>query len=440
MEILNSVRDHPRTAVRSCTTAGKTEIASSIALWFLYCFYPSTVITTAPTFRQVKSIIWKKIRAQHRGARCVLGGDPLETELKLDEKWFAMGISTKEPDRLQGYHNINFLVVIDEAPGVSQDIFDAVENVMASGGNVRILMLGNPSALSGEFHAAFHSKREIYNLIHITAYDTPNVKAGRIIIPGLITSEWIEERRKIWGPESPLFLVKVEGSFPKSETDTLIPVDWVERAVFRLDEVKAQGDAVIGCDPARYGEDETVIAVRRGSKIVKLICYNGMDTMQTVGNIIQVYNEYRPAKIRVDSIGIGAGVVDRLAEQNYPVEGINVGEVASDSEMFVNLRSELWWKLREELDPNNENALALPRDDILLGQLTSVKFKVSSTRGKIQIESKEEMKKRGLRSPDRAEAIMLTLSVGSHGGGFLDWMKQEVKERERRDASKGEPG
>ena len=146
------------------------------------------------------------------------------------------------------------------------------------------------------------------------------------------------------------------------------------------------------------------------------------------------------AKIRVDSIGIGAGVVDRLAEQNYPVEGINVGEVASDSEMFVNLRSELWWKLREELDPNNENALALPRDDILLGQLTSVKFKVSSTRGKIQIESKEEMKKRGLRSPDRAEAIMLTLSVGSHGGGFLDWMKQEVKKRERRDASKGESG
>src|SRR3990172_12070386 len=117
IQILNSVRDNPRTAVRSCTTAGKTEIASSAALWFLNCFYPSTVITTAPTFRQVRSIIWKRIRAQHNRSRIALGGDPLETELKLDDDWFALGLSTKEPDRLQGYHNINFLVIIDEAPG-----------------------------------------------------------------------------------------------------------------------------------------------------------------------------------------------------------------------------------------------------------------------------------------------------------------------------------
>ena len=179
----------------------------------------------------------------------------------------------------------------------------------------------------------------------------------------------------------------------------------------RWNDIEAGTDAQIGVDVAAFGSDKTVIAVRRGRKIENLNVYTQKSTRETAGLARHIANMSNTRNIKVDEIGVGRGVVDSLEEDGFVNIGVNVAERASNSERFVNLRAELWWSLRESLDPDtvrNPEPLALPPDDDLLAELSAVKFKFTS-RGAIQIESKEDMKRRLGRSPDRADAVCLAL-------------------------------
>jgi hypothetical protein len=240
--------------------------------------------------------------------------------------------------------------------------------------------------------------------IHISAFDTPNVQAGQTLVPGLVTKDWVEDKQQKWGLESPLYVSRVLGQFPESSTDALIRLSWIEAAQRR--ELPPAEPCLLGVDVARQGQDESVIILRRGPVARIHVATRQEDTMQTAGRVIRALAETRAAEARIDAVGLGAGVYDRLAEQGHPAVEMQSGQAPLDSERFLNARAEWYWGLRERFEQGD---IDLDDDDELAAQLANLKFKFTS-RGQIQIESKEDMKKRGLRSPDRADALMLAFA------------------------------
>jgi len=156
VEVLEALRDGPRVTVRACHGVGKTFVAASAALWFLYTRKPSVVLTTAPTGRQVRQVLWRQLRALHRRARYSLGGELHLTRLELGDEWFGLGLATDEPDRFQGFHSESILLIVDEAAGVREEIFDAVEGVLTTEG-AKTLLIGNPTSQSGYFYRSHRS-------------------------------------------------------------------------------------------------------------------------------------------------------------------------------------------------------------------------------------------------------------------------------------------
>lgn len=431
-EILCSVRDNMRTAVRSCHGIGKTFTAAMCILWFLYMHPKAVVLSTAPTWRQVEKLIWKEIRSAYRESLIPLGGNllPKTPELHLiHDEWYAAGLSTNEPDRFQGFHEEHILVVVDEAAGVNLEIYEAIEGILTSSG-ARLLLIGNPTAIGTPFYDAF-TKPIGYKTFHISAFDTPNFtaygltpediasgtwqeKVTEIPYPKLITPQWVADRYKAWGEASAPYQVRVMGNFPQQGEDTLIPLLWIELAMERWEETPEDKPVQLGVDVAAYGSDKTVIAVRKGQKVTELNVYSQKNTRETAGLVIQHAADNGTRKVAVDEIGIGRGVVDSLEEKGFYDVGVNVAEKSSNSERYHNLRAELWWHLRELLNPEKE-PIALPPDDELLSELASVKYKVDA-KGAIQIESKDDMKKRLGHSPDRSDAVVLAFADTQHEG------------------------
>jgi len=409
--VLDSVSRHDRTSVHSGHATGKSRAAADIALWFLHTRKPSKVITTAPTWPQVEKILWSEIRTRFHGARVNLGSTlpPRDCRMRISDDHFAMGISTDRSERMQGFHSPNQLIIIDEAAGVDGKTWEGVERI-SSGGNVKILAIGNPGDPAGPFYDACTSR--IWNTLHLDCLDHPNVTGRGNYISGAVTKRWCEERLEEWGPESPMYISQVRGLFPE-QIDSLIALSWVEKALI-LEGHETGGPITIGCDVARYGDDETVLAILDGAELIELMTYQGRDLMKTAGNILAVRNRYWPTRevvIVVDDVGLGGGVVDRLREQGVDVVGFNAGlpprykEGKRDlrRERFVNLRSQAWWGLRLALQGSHLKLLDDPR---LRSQLVSPTYGMRSN-GLIEVERKEDMKKRGFPSPDRGDALMM---------------------------------
>lgn len=426
IEIAEALRDHSKVAVKSCHSSGKTAIAGRLVLWFLCAYPPALAPTTAPTWRQVEELLWREIRAGHLQAGegdFPLGGKMLTTKYELAVNSYAIGLSTKEPERFQGFHSINILFVADEAPGISEEVYEGADTTLTTE-NARELLIGNPVEPSGHFYDAFHSKRHLYYTTTISVFDTPNFTAfgitledirrgawqqkitGSLPRPYLVTPKWVAEKWQEWGEESPLWYSRVLGEFPPAAADQLIPLSWVERAINREIVVPMGTPHILGCDVARYGEDASVIVARTGDVVTWIEEYFKQDLMETAGRIIGVWQSRDATGINIEQDGMGAGVVDRLREQGYPVRGVVVGSQPMDKQRFRNRRAELWWNLRERFRVGN---IQIPRDEELVAQLVAVKYKVMSN-GQIEVESKEDMKKRGLKSPDRADALMLAFA------------------------------
>lgn len=403
--ILESVRDHQRTAVRSGHGLGKTAVAAMTALWWLFSHPDSIVITTAPTWPQVENLLWREIRQLHTNARVPLGGKPLKTSLELSDKWYALGLSTNEPERFQGFHAEHLLLIVDEASGVDQGIFNASEGFL-TGPHARALLIGNPTQVRGEFYEAF--KSPLYAKIQISGFDSPNVTEGPNTRPYLTSPEWIDDKRIKWGEGTPLWQSRVVGEFPDQGEDMVFPLSWIEHAQRRSP--TREGAIHFGVDVARFGTDASVLAVRQGPDIVHLEQHHQWDTTAVAGWIAQAAKQWHPQSIRVDADGLGAGVYDLLKAQGLPVVEIHSGTAAKDPEQFLNRRAEWYWGLRERLDPQlAAQPMALPTDEDLLAQLTSLHYKFTA-RGQVQIESKDDLRKQGLPSPDCADAVCYAMA------------------------------
>lgn len=438
-DIAESVRDNRYTAVVACHGPGKTFLAGNIALWFLYSYKPSKVITTAPTNRQVYSLLWSEIRTAHgRGNKIrPLGGEPLKTRLELAPDWFAEGFSSSEYDteRITGYHSENILIIVDEASGVPDAIFDALEGLMSSG-NARMLLIGNPSRSTGRFREAFDSV--LYKTYKISAFDTPNFtyfgitrqdiitgewknKVGDRPMPRpyLVTPQWASERFTTWGPQSVLIKTKIDADFPEGdESDKAIPVSFLdmgEQLYFKQDEEFAKVE--FGVDVARYGSDESVIAVRAGRAPLYERVLHQKSTMAVVGAIreeVEAIGDHRVERIKIDVIGLGAGPVDRLRElqdegefpQHIEIIGVNVAMSAKDSKRYVTHRDELWWQFRQGLQDGTISTRNISNE--ALKEMAEPNYTMTS-KGQIKVESKDDLRKadRLGRSPDRADAWLL---------------------------------
>lgn len=422
--ILEAVRDHREVNVRSCHSAGKSWVASRAALWFLFNNPESLVITTAPTARQVRGILWKEIRTAHRKSNVPLGGDVSTTALRLAPGWQALGFTAAEhdPDRFQGFHARSTMVIVDEACGISEEIDTAVDSIL-SGEHVRLLRIGNPTNVATPFGSAFRQQRG--QRFAISAFDTPNfveldlsledLREGRLEKwkdgdrdlphPTLIAPKWVEEKFRQWGETSPLFQSRILAEFPTGGESLLFDLSALEKSTAA--EPVRSGAITFGVDVARHGTDETVIALRQGQSVRILSAWNGADTMETVGRIVALAEKHSPSRIFVDEIGLGAGVLDRLVELGKPAEGINVARAARESDRFENLRAELFWNLREMIESGE---LFIDEDSSLVEQMAGIRYEFSS-RGRIKLESKAGMSG----SPDRADAVALAFApLASH--------------------------
>lgn len=403
-----------RVAVKACHSSGKTHTAAEIVLW--WTLRGGIAVTTAPTWTQVERLLWGEIRQAYARARFPLGGRLLQTRLDLGPQNYAVGFSTNEGVNFQGWHG-DVLIVLDEAPGVRPDIFEAIEGIRA-GGDVRLLLLGNPTIASGPFHDAFTRARSGWRTLTIDAFDTPNL-AGLTVEtlralpdealddnprPYLTTRRWVREKLEEWGEASPLWQARVRGQFPAQSEDALLSLGWLEEAGRRAIAPVDDDQWEAGVDVAGPGEAETVLAVRHGPRLVRLRAWAQPDPRGEVLADLAPYRD-RLARVKVDSIGQGYYFARHLEDHGFAgrVVDVNVGEAPNNPERFANLKAELYWGLRERLA---EGWLAGLADAGAVGQLAGIRYR-HDARGRVVIESKDEARKRGVPSPDRAEAIML---------------------------------
>lgn len=444
-DILNAIKTHRRVAVKSCHEIGKSFIAGLAVGWFIDVspVGDAFVVTSAPTAKQVEAILWKEIARVH--TRGNLAGRLNTTEWKMrtsggKEELVAFGRKPDEydPTAFQGIHAPKVLVVFDESNGIRGGLWEAADSLIAND-NSKILAIGNPDDPSGEFYEACKPGSGWY-VIEISAFDSPNFtgeKMPKRVLDQLIGRTYVEEKRRKWAPNwtwtpdgkscipppgvpatqtNPLWQSKVLGKFPEnSEKGGLIPISWIVRA--QQQTLAPVGPRKLGVDVGGGGDSSTV-ADRRGP-VVRIIREDkNPDTMQTCGNVVADLEATGADMINIDMIGIGRGVRDRLLEQNKPVTGINVGEGAYDKEAFFNLKAELWWNVRTRFESGEIDID--PQDDDLAAELVEIRYKRTSS-GKIQVESKDDAKKRGVPSPNRADALMLALAEPAVEDTSLTW-------------------
>lgn len=398
--ILRAIRDHRRVAVKSCHGAGKSTVAAWAVLWFLFCHRNSTVVTTAPTGRQVDEILWREIRAAYTASKYPLGGrmPPKASTIEVGPNWFALGYSTDKGDKFQGFHAPHILVVLDEASGVEPAIFDAMEG-LTTGANVRVLLIGNPTNPSGHFARAFRPDSGYFTM-SMPAFATPNF-TGESERPYLVTPEWVEERRKDWGEDDPNWTARVLAEFPGQDEHQLIALHQVMAA--RTRDVDEDEASIIAADVARFGVDRTVIVHRKGLRTEFVSVTTKEPITETAARVIAAMLAVDAKYAVIDDDGVGGGVTDVLRAKGIRVFPFRNGSKSRTPKRFANRRAEGYWGLRERFQ---QGLIAIPDDEKLTGELTALRYGFTNV-DQIKVESKDEMRKRGLRSPDLADAVMM---------------------------------
>jgi len=413
-EIIESVRDNRRTAVRSSHGIGKTAIAARTVLWFLAAYPHSVVVSTAPTWMQVETILWREIAKAVESSRGFFDGQLFKTELSLAPDWYATGISTNTPERFAGFHSAHILLVVDEASGVADDIFEAGEGFLTSE-DARVLLIGNPTQLAGQFHRAFHKEASLWNRIHVSSFDTPAF-TGEDVPPEVVShlphTDWPGQMANQYGEDSALYSIRVLGEFPTQADNAVCFVGDVERA--QQQQIPAGMPLVIACDVSRFGDDETVIVVRRGAQVRIADIVRGKDNVEVAGRVTAVARQaisetsgYVTAHVVVDEIGIGAGVKDILGrDKRFQVHGFHAARSARRPDLYPLRRDEAWFEFSKLLQ---EGQVDLDPDPQLLEDLVAPIY-TFDLKGRRKVEPKDDTKKRLTRSPDRADAVLMAFA------------------------------
>ena len=377
--------------LRAANGSGKTSVVgAAAALWHAAAFPGSLTVCTAGVFRQVESQLFAAIH-QHAGK--FPGGifNAVDTTLANGSKIY--GFATDTPEKFEGWHAENLLMICDEAKGVPNGIFESIERCQPT----RLLIMSSPGGCSGFFYDAFNSRRKFFRRHHVTAFDCPH-----------ISREWIDGQISKYGREHPLLKSMVFAEFVSGDADgCVIPLVFVERLLANPPAFSDDGSVQAFCDFAAGG-DENVLAVRRGNKIEIVAAFREPDTMKTIGRLIQIFQQQNlnPAQIFGDSGGLGLPIIDRLRESGWAISGVNNGSPSTKPEAYSNLAAETWYEGRTKIE---KGEVILPNDPELVAQLTCRRGWPDS-KGRLQLESKADMRSRNLPSPDRADAVLAVMN------------------------------
>jgi hypothetical protein len=418
IEIAHSVRDNRYTAVQSAHDTGKSFSLARLAAWWIDVKPDPFVVTTAPTWKQVNAILWREMRKAHRTGK-------LRGRINMDAEWYMgtdelVGFGRKPADydqaAFQGIHALNVLVLIDEACGVPQSLFEAADS-LATNHRARVVAIGNPDDPASYFQTVC-APGSGWNNITISAFDTPAFTGEEVpqdLLEYLVSPLWVEERKKRWGVRSPTYISKVLGKFPDITDDTLLTPRMLREAQMRSIVPSYRDDPSYGFDISRFGDAQSAAARNLGGYVRITHTWEMAATTRSADMITKILNEEddwgEGSYANIDVIGLGAGVYDQCDGTRLPVIPHNGSERPNDPERFFNKRAEDYWHLREMAEAELLDLPEQGEDDDLIAQLGSIKWKVMPG-GKIAIESKEDMKKRGLPSPDKADAVMMACAQG----------------------------
>jgi len=412
-EALQAIAFRKRVSIRSGHGCGKSAAAVWIALWFMSTRAYAKVAVTGPTGRQLYDIFWAELAKWFRRSR-------LQDEFVMQkgkffykaapEDWWIRLISprvkaTKEEqaETLAGLHGDHLLIIVDEASGVHDPVFVPLEGALTRPDN-KVLLIGNMTKSSGYFYDThFHAAiRQKWAHLHWNSEKSP-----------LVTKETVEYFRDKYGEDSSVYAVRIKGDPPLTDERALIPLEWSRQCIGNEVAVADDEPLYLSVDIARYGDDVSVVMPRRGLKVYEWDVFKGMNTISLAGNILQTYTERNASGVILDEIGVGAGVVDWLEKHGMVnCYGVNVCWRSSDVSRYHRLRDELWWTVREKCMRGLYSFPPTKESETLCDELASPKYDFNA-QGGIVVESKKKMRARGVGSPNRADALVLSEYVNS---------------------------
>src|SRR6478735_5597891 len=404
-----------RLSIRSGHGVGKTAACAVIALHFLLFRPGSTkVVITSPSSSQLFDGLWSELLLWIDRLPDFLR-ETLDVKTKRivdieapETRFISLRTARLEsPEALAGIHADNVLLLIDEASGVPEPVYEAGAGTLSTLGSIAML-IGNPTRTSGYFYRTQTTLKDHWSCYRVSSYDSPRVSKA-----------FVEDIRRTYGEASAQYKIRVLGEFADLNEDVIIPRELVESALGR-DIVPLDDEPVVwGIDPGRGG-DPTGFVARRGGVVIDIRQYFLADLMQVVGKIYSIWEDLtertRPKHVYVDVIGIGAGVADRLRELGLPVIDVNVAESPPIKDRYPRRRDELWYNSRDWFD---SRGVSLPNTDYgreLVEELCAPLIVLTST-GKTAAESKIDMKRRGVASPNMADALNLTFAWGGAAAG-----------------------
>ena len=421
------IASSPRVSVRSGQGVGKTCLEANLIIWFLSCFENARVVATAPTAQQLSDVLWSEVRKwidRSELASALLVWTKTHVAMRgCESRWFAVAKTASKPENMQGFHEDNMLFIIDEASGVSDEVLEPVFGTL-TGANNKLLMCGNPTRTTGAFYDSHNRDRALYKCHKVNSLYSKRTN-----------KQSIETLIRKYGEESNVVKVRVLGDFPTQEDDVFIPLPLVEQTIINEIEIEKIDRISIGVDVARYGDDETIIATNVGGMIKLPVIRHGQNLMATVGDIVIQYRklvkDYPQYKgvitCNIDDTGLGGGVTDRLEEvkveerlRRLEIVPVNFGKNPpqdGSEEHYGDIATYMWATVKDKME---SRAISIPNDEELVAQLSVRKYHISSN-GRLQLESKKEMKARGIKSPDRGDAVGLScFSQNKVYNGFID--------------------
>ena len=403
-----------RESVASGRGIGKSALIAWVIFWFMSTRIGGTAIVSANTEAQLSSITWGELGKwhamlinKHWFALSATSIKPekwfdalVQSQLKRGTKYYyaeAKLWSEENPDAYAGAHNpLGMLLVFDEASGIPGSIWSVAEGYFTEPIVDRYwLAFSNPRSVSGAFFDCFHKNREFWRTRHIDARTVEG------------TDKQVYERIiKQYGDDSDEARVEVYGQFPRVGSNQFIPHDLVLMAQDREIEEDMEAPLLMGVDVARYGDDESVIRFRKGrnARVRKARRYKGVDTATLAMHVANLIEAESPDAVFVDGGGVGGGVIDRLKQLGYRIIEVQGGTKADAADKYLNKRVEMWALLREWLKTG-----AIDKDKQLEEGMVGPEYEITP-KGQIKLESKENMKKRGVSSPDDADALALTFA------------------------------
>lgn len=419
-DIMLAINENPRVSVRSGQGVGKTGVESILLIWYL-CTRPfPRVVATAPTQQQLYDVLWAETNKWLRTSKVKNLLKWTKTKVYMrgyEGVWYATARTAAKPENMQGFHEDHMLFIVDEGSGVNDDIFEAIMGTL-SGKENKIAVFGNPTKTTGFFYDIHNINRDLWHTKRVSSRNSKRT-----------SKENIAALEKKYGRESDVVRVRVDGEFPQNQSESLISLVSVERAMESTVDISSGKILYIGADIARFGDDKTIIAPRISGKVFELKKYRKKDTMETAGNVIKTAKEYKllypqvnKVVINVDDDGLGAGVTDRLREinreqgLNYSINACHNGGIPRERDRYENWISEAWDGMGLRLNENLScyvqgisDSVELPKDEELASQLVARRYFVNS-KGKIELEKKDQMKKRIGVSPDCADAVLLSFN------------------------------